>query len=65
MADQRIEVSKDSLDSAAAYVRAALANVEWIKQLSPAGRDKKPLIIGDLNRALECLDQAPKQDGEL
>lgn len=59
MALEPIVVDKVSLDSTEAYIRAAMANVEWIKQLSPAGKDKKPLIIADLERALECLAEAP------
>jgi hypothetical protein len=56
MVERQITVSQDSLESAAAYIRAALKR-------DPA---QNPMsMAGDLHRALQCLAEAPLTEEEI
>lgn len=65
MADERIDVSGVSLESAEAYVRAAKTALDNVYATSTFGRHKLLSAKNDLGRALECLAESKMSDEEV
>lgn len=65
MADNRISVNSDNLDSVAAYIKAARSTLNRVNATSTVGRHSLLAAKNDLDRALECWNEARLTDEEL